>query len=442
MIGGRQAGARRGERGPGIRVLAVALWVAVVGLAAACSEDEPGASGAPARVEVVRVRVGPMPVRREYVGNVRSMSQVQVRARVRGYLIEQHVEDGAAVSAGDLLFRIDPAPFQVALAEARAELARARADAIRAARDLERARQLFRDDVVSTAVVDQRRAERDASAAAVEAAEAGVESAELDLSYCSVRAPITGRMGRALVEVGSLVGESGQDTVLAELVQEDPIHVYFAVPESASGTLAGAVPEDVREALSELASEDEARTRTSGDATRSSSTPSGASSSDTAPSSAAPTRAGEGLSIRLRLGDGSVHPHEGVVDYVSPTVDATRGTLTVRARVPNPERALRPGRFVRVIAVFPDEPEAVLIPQRAVLQEQGGSYVWLVQEDGTVQRRAIRLGRMLDRLQQVEEGLSDGERVVVDGVQGLRSGDPVQVRSEPEPEAEPEPEPG
>ncbi|MHA7838765.1 MAG: efflux RND transporter periplasmic adaptor subunit, partial [bacterium] len=109
---------------------------------------------------------------------------------------------------------------------------------------------------------------------------------------------------------------------------------------------------------------------------------------------------------------------------------------------PNPERALRPGRFVRVIAVFPDEPEAVLIPQRAVLQEQGGSYVWLVQEDGTVQRRAIRLGRMLDRLQQVEEGLSDGERVVVDGVQGLRSGDPVQVRSEPEPEAEPEPEPG
>jgi membrane fusion protein (multidrug efflux system) len=337
---------------------------------------------------VALAKVASMADRREYVGNLRAVNRVELRARVRGYLLEQLVEDGARVEKGDLLFRIDPSEFEVALAEAKAGLARARADAIRAKRDLERALELFEDDVVSTAVIDERRADRDASAAAVEAARAAVRSAELDLSYCQVRAPIAGRMARALVHVGNLVGESGQDTILAELVQEDPIHVYFA------------------------ASEEEASSWPRVD-----------------PSGPGDARPRDPIPVRVRLGDGTSHPHEGFLDYRAPTVDALRGTISMRALIPNPDGTLRPGQFAQVIAVLPEIPDAVLIPQRAILDEQGGSYVLVVDQDDIAKRRPVHLGRTVDGMQQVVDGLTGGERVIVDGVQGVRSGDPVRVRS-------------
>ncbi len=237
-------------------------------------------------------------------------------------------------------------------------------------------------------MIDERRAERDASAAAVEAARAAVRSAELDLSYCQVRAPIAGRLGRALVDIGNLVGESGQDTVLAELVQEDPIHVYFAPSEEEAFAWPRLDPTPSEE-----------------------------------------TDTGNRIEVRLRLGDGKAHPHAGSLDYRAPTVDALRGTISMRALIPNPEGTLRPGQFAHVIAILPEIPEAVLIPQRAVLDEQGGSYVLIVDQDDTAKRRPVRLGRTVDGMQQVADGLSGDERVIVDGLQGVRSGDSVRVRS-------------
>ncbi len=384
-MSGRQDDVRR--RAVGFRRLRFAAALGA-GLALACPGGEPPASRGPATVKVDVAQVAALADRREYVGNVRAVDRVDVRARVRGYLVEQRFEDGARVAKGDLLFRIDPLPFEVALAEAKGQLARAHADAVRAEQDLARAEVLFESGVVSSEVIDQRRAARNATAASAEAAQATVRAAELGLSYANVRAPVAGRMGRALVDIGNLVGESGQDTILAELVQEDPIHIYFAAPEG------------------------EALPKSGGD-------PSGPSAS----ASPAP------IPVRIVLGDGTSYPHEGVVDYVAPTVDATLGTLAVRARVPNPEGALRPGQFVRVVARFPDVPTAVLIPQRAVLDEQGGSYVLLVCKDDTVERRPIRPGRMVDGRQEVLEGLAGGERVIVDGVQGVRPGD--AVRAEP-----------
>ncbi len=384
-MSGRQDDVRR--RAVGLRRLRFAAALGAV-LALACPGGEPPASRGPATVKVDVAQVAALADRREYVGNVRAVDRVDVRARVRGYLVEQRFEDGARVAKGDLLFRIDPLPFEVALAEAKGQLARAHADAVRAEQDLARAEVLFESGVVSSEVIDQRRAARNATTASSEAAQATVRAAELGLSYANVRAPVAGRMGRALVDIGNLVGESGQDTILAELVQEDPIHIYFAAPEG------------------------EALPKSGGD-------PSGPSAS----ASPAP------IPVRIVLGDGTSYPHEGVVDYVAPTVDATLGTLAVRARVPNPEGALRPGQFVRVVARFPDVPTAVLIPQRAVLDEQGGSYVLLVNKDDTVERRPIRPGRMVDGRQEVLEGLAGGERVIVDGVQGVRPGDAVRAES-------------
>jgi len=382
-------GRRRSEQGLRARWIGFAMGVALGAVPIlGCRDGTDDSAAAPKAVVVVTARVESLADRREYVGNLRAVNRIEVRARVRGYLLEQLVADGARVEEGDLLFQIDPSEFRVALAEAKAELSRARADALRAKRDLERALELFEDDVVSTAVIDERRAERDASAAAVEAARAAVRSAELDLSYCRVRAPIAGRMGRALVDVGNLVGESGQDTILAELVQEDPIHVYFAPSEEEASSWPRMDPSQPDEAGS-----------------------------------------GDRIEVRIRLGDGTRHPQEGALDYRAPTVDALRGTISMRALMPNPEGTLRPGQFAHVIAILPETPEAVLIPQRAVLDEQGGSYVLVVDQDDTAKRRPIRLGRTVDGMEQVVDGLSGGERVIVDGLQGVRSGDPVRVRS-------------
>ncbi len=381
-MSGRRDGT--GKHSDGLRGLRFAAAIGA-GLVLACPGGEPPAVRAPASVKVEVASVAPLADRREYVGNVRAVNRVEVRARVRGYLVEKRFEDGAQVAKGELLFRIDPLPFEVALAEAKGQLARAEADAIRAARDLVRAESLFESGVVSTEFIDERRAARDATAAAVEAAKATVRAAELDLSYSSVRAPAAGRIGRALVDVGNLVGESNQDTILAELVQEDPIHVYFAVPEGEAIPRGG----------------DSAGSSASGSAVD--------------------------IPVRIVLGDGTPYADVGVVDYVEPTVDAARGTLSLRARVPNPAGGLRPGQFVRVIAEFPDVPGAVLVSQRAVLDEQGGSYVLIVGGDDTVARRPIRLVRMVDGAQEILEGLLGGERVIIDGIQWVRPGDRVQV---------------
>lgn len=375
----------RGRR-VGASIGAAAL---VAGLLA-CGRGEGPAAPPPPEVLVATARLGAVPDHREYVGNVRAVNRVEVRARVRGYLLAQRFEDGQRVAAGDVLFEIDPSHYQAVLGEANGQLARARAAAQRAERDFVRARELHDAKVVSVSVLDQRRAERDAALADVEAAEAAVRSAELDLSWCTVKAPLAGRIGRALVDAGNLVGESGQDTLLAEIVQLDPIHVYFAPTE--------------RERLEVMHGAREGRI---------------------------PTQRTGAIPIRLQLGDGTPYAQEGVVDYVDPTVEPTRGTITVRALVPNPDDVLKPGQFVRVVAIFPDVPDAVLVPQRAVLDQQAGQYVLVVKDDDTVEQRPVQIGALHEGMQQVKQGLAAGERVIADGVQKVRPGAKVVAKPEP-----------
>jgi RND family efflux transporter MFP subunit len=363
----------------------VRIALAAAAAAVACGHGDSGGPPPP-EVVVATVRVGAVPDRREYVGNVRAVEAVELRARVRGYLNEQRFEDGKLVKKGDLLFRIDPRTYQVALAGAKGDLARARATAERARREFARAEQLVKDDVASIATLDARRAERDAAEAEIASAEARVQAAELNLSYTDVRAPLSGRIGRALVDVGNLVGESGQDTVLARIVQVDPIHVDFAPTE--------------RDRLGVLR--------------------------DIAKGRFAPQS--EGVPVKLLLGDGSTYPHDGVIDFVDPTIEPTRGTVAVRARIPNPEGNLKPGEFVRVLVVRPDVTDALLVPQRAVQDQQGGSYVLVVKADGTVESRAVQLGVLHEGMQQITQGVAVGERVIVEGVQKARPGQKVAAR--------------
>jgi membrane fusion protein (multidrug efflux system) len=371
-------GSRRFARAAGSLLLA--------GVALACGRGTPPAPPAP-EVVVAAVQTGRMPDRREYVGNVRALNEIELRARVRGYLIERRFTEGQLVAADEVLFRIDPKPFEVAVAEARGALARSTAAYELAKTELARTEELRTEDVVSASQRDARLEARDAAAAERQSAEAAVAAAELDLSYCTVRAPIAGRIGLALVDVGNLVGASGQDTVLAKIVQVDPVHVYFAPTEL--------------ERLEVLRGAQEGRI---------------------------PARR-EGIPIELRRGDGSIYAHPGTIDYVDPTVEPTRGTITVRALVPNPEDVLKPGEFVRVVVIFPDFPDATLVPERAVLEEQGGSYVLVVGDDSVVAYRRVRAGGTHDGLRRVVEGLAPGERVIVDGVQKARPGTTVSVKT-------------
>jgi membrane fusion protein (multidrug efflux system) len=356
-------------------------------LALACGRGEPPAPPPP-EVIVAAAESGALPDRREYVGNVRAMNEIEVRARVRGYLVERLFTEGQVVATGDVLFRIDPKPFEVALAEARGALARARAAYGLAEAELARAEELRAKKVLSASDYDARREQRDAAAADRQSAEANVAAAELDLSYCTVRAPAGGRIGLALVDLGNLVGASGEDTVLARIVQVDPVHVYFAPTEL--------------ERLDVLRGAKEGRI---------------------------PKQREGNIPIELRLGDGSPYGERGVVDYVDPTVEPTRGTVTVRALVPNPDGVLKPGEFVRVIALFPDFPDATLVPERAVLEEQGGSYVLVVGDDSKVAYRRVRAGDTHEGRRRIVEGLAPGERVIVDGVQKVRPGTIVQAKA-------------
>ena len=365
------------------RAVRATCLVAVLALAACGRGEAPGAPPAP-EVTTAVAQIGAVPDRREYVGNVRAVNQVEVRARVRGYLRAKHFDEGLPVAAGAVLFEIDPSTYEVALAAAKGQLAERRATLVRAENDYKRTKGLFDSGVTSAALLDQARAERDVAGAALQSAEAAVDAAQLDLSYCTVRAPIAGRIGRALVDVGNLVGESGQDTPLASIVQEDPIYVYFAPTE--------------RDRLDVLRGAQEGRI---------------------------PRQRVGTIPIEIVLGDGSPYPERGVIDYVDPTIEPTRGTITVRAVIANPGGVLRPGEFVRAVAIFPDRRDAVLVPERAVQDEQGGTYVLVVKPDDVVESRRVTTGALYHGMRQITEGLAAGERVIVDGVQKARPGQKV-----------------
>lgn len=363
---------------------ATALLFAVPG----CGGEDSRGAPPPPEVVVEVARLGAVPDRREYVGNVRAARQVDVRARVRGLLIEQAFRDGQFVEADQLLFRIDPSTYEVALAKAKGELAAARAEATRARLELDRARELSGSQVVSQSALDARRADDDTARARVEAAAAAVHGAELDLSYCTIRSPLAGRISQRFVDVGNLVGRAGEDTLLAQIVEVDPIHVYFEPTE--------------QERLEVLRSVAAGRF---------------------------PAPSEGGLPVEFGLGDGTLYPHRGVVDYVAPTIDPTRGTVTARALVPNPNGDLKPGEFVRAFVVFPDLADVVLVPQRAILEQQGGSYVLVVGSDDVVEQRSVVVGQLHEGMQGVT-GVEVGERVVVEGVQKARPGTKVVARLE------------
>ncbi|HSN72746.1 MAG TPA: efflux RND transporter periplasmic adaptor subunit, partial [Steroidobacteraceae bacterium] len=304
-----------------------ALWaLAVIGAAglAACSSGQPPQSG-PMEVEYARPLVQSITDWDEYTGRLAAVDSVEVRARVSGYLKSVHFTDGAMVEAGDLLFVIDPRPYQAVLDESKAQLTRARVQLELAGNDLERAERLFRSRAVSEEELDARTQQKREAEASLAAAQAAVAAAQLDLEFTSVRAPISGRIGRKLVIEGNLVsGGEANSTLLTTIVSLDPIHVYFTADEKAY-----------------LAYQRLARAGTR------------PSSRDVA------------NPVRMQVAGEQGFPREGTMDFVDNRIDEATGTMQGRAIFPNPDGLLTPGLFAEVQLLGEGPYEALLIPDAA-----------------------------------------------------------------------------
>jgi RND family efflux transporter MFP subunit len=421
------------------RLAGVALMALLLGLAACNRSPEVGAAPKPPSVTVVAVGQRSVPVYGQYVGQTEAVRTVEVRARVEGFLERQVVPDGATVKAGDLLFTIDPRPLEAVLRQAEANVARdtaalrqaesaltqREADVQQAQANVERDlaqvenartqegryRTLVEKELIAKEQYDQIRtnmttleatvqADRAAlenaraalaaskaaienARAAVRADEAAADSARLQLGYTSIKSPLDGRMGRAEVRVGALVGK-GDATLLATVSTLDPMYVSFSVSE--------------REALAVW-------------------------------NRRKPAASG----ITITLPDDSAYPHDGRLDFVDRAVDPRTGTLALRAAFPNPAGLLQPGQYVRLRVLLSERPAALVVPQVAIQESQGSASLFVVAPDRTVQVRTVRMGTRVGPLWVVEDGVKPGEHVVVKGLQQIRAG----MRVEPTLEALP-----
>ncbi len=358
------------------RIAPLVLLAAALG---GCSRASRAPSAPPA-VPVAAAEVEKMDVPLEVtaVGHVDAYSNVSVRTRVAGEVTKVAFREGQDVKAGDLLFELDRRPFQAALAEAEANLERDRARAREAAENLKRYAELVKKDYVTKEQFSQATANADALNATVKADEAAVETARLNVSYCTITAPITGRTGGLLVHPGNLV-KANDDRPLVVINQIEPIYVTFAVPEA---TLA-----DVKKRAA----------------------------------------AGALKVSALPNGPGAV-PSEGVLTFIDNTVDATTGTINLTATFPNHERALWPGQFTNVSLVLATDVGATVAPNTAVQPGQQGSLVYVIKADETVEARSVTVRRVHKQWSVIDKGLVPGERVVTDGQLRLAPGVKVTIK--------------
>jgi membrane fusion protein (multidrug efflux system) len=371
-------------RGASPRATLAALSVVVLLSACGQSTAPPAAAPPPPpppEVGVVTVATAAVNLVTELPGRTEAWRVAQVRARVAGIVQQRLFAEGSDVRADQPLFRLDDAPLQAALASAQAALARAEASAFQARAQAERAGPLFEAKAISEQELVNAQAAAQQARAEVAAAQAAVQSARINLGYAAVNAPIAGRIGRALVTEGALVGQ-GEATPMALVQQIDPIYVNFTQPAADVLRLRTAIQSG---ALRSAGGKDAAQ-------------------------------------VRLALEDGSAYPLPGRLLFSDLSVDPSTGQITLRAEVPNPRGQLLPGLYVRVRLEQAQAPSAVLLPQQAVSRGAQGDSVRVVGSDGSVSVRPVKVGSARDGQWVILGGLEPGEQVMVDGFQKLRGG--------------------
>ncbi|WP_070886766.1 MexC family multidrug efflux RND transporter periplasmic adaptor subunit [Pseudomonas argentinensis] len=364
-------------------VSAITLAI-VIGLAG-CDKGEQGWGEAPPReVDVLTIKTEPFTVVAELPGRIEPVRVAEVRARVAGIVLKRTFEEGADVKAGDLLFQIDPAPFKAALSRAEGELARADAQLFQAQATLKRYEPLVKINAVSQQDFDVARATLRSAQADKRSAQANVETAKLDLGYAQVRAPIAGRIGRAQVTEGALVGQ-GETTLLARIQQLDPVYADFSQPAADALRLRAAIADG----------------KVSGDGDKT-------------------------LSLRV---DGTDIQSQGTLLFTDISVDRSTGQIALRGRFDNPQGVLLPGMYVRVSTPQGLDQDAILVPQRAVQRAADGkASVMLLGADDTVEARPVTTGAMQGGRWQITDGLKAGDQVITSSLSAIRPGAKVVPR--------------
>ncbi len=371
-------------------------WLAALVLCAglgACSQQAAAPAFPPIPVDAVEVQPHGLALSLEHAAQLHGLREVEVRARVSGILLKRLYREGALSEANAVLFKIDPAPFQAAVAKARAEAGVQQANAQQARRERDRILPLYDQKLVSLRDRDNAIAADESAAAALAASQAALQTAELDLSYTNVRAPIAGLTSREARSEGSLVTAGTDSSLLTHIVQADRLYAEFSMPESEAASVRQAVNEDANK-----------------------------------------------ISVRITDVQGTTLADGARIEFIAPSVGDQTGTVDVRATLDNPKRALLPGQVVRARVEGVSLAGALVIPKRAVLHSVQGSIVWVVGPDNKAAPRPVQLGATSGNNVVVTSGLAPGDRVVVEGILKVQPGalvkaTPVQLDGTPVPQA-------
>ncbi len=341
----------------------------------------------PAQVSVIKTELRDTPVVTEFVGQTQSSHQVEIRARVNGFLDKRIYVEGSLVQAGDVMFRMDPRPFQAQLEAEQGALAQQQARLTTARANLARVKPLAEQNALSQKDLDDATGQEQTAAAAVETAKANVEQARLSLGYTTITTPVSGLSSYARVQEGAYVNPA--NSLLTYVALTDPIWVSFSLSEN--------------DVLKYHGQAERGRLRLPKD------------------------RAYE---VEVVLADGSIFPNRGRITFADAEFNPQTGTFLIRATLPNPGVLLRPGQFVRVRILGAVRPKAVLVPQRAVQQGAKGHFLWVVNKEGKAEARPVVVGDWLGNDWFITDGLTAGEQVIVDGGLALRPGEPVTLKAQ------------
>ncbi len=346
----------------------------------------------PPKVIVTDVIQKDVVLKDEFVGQINGYKDIAIRARVDGYLTGIHFEEGFPVKEGQLLYTIDPQPFQAKVAEAMGRVAEAKTRMTQAKNDLERYRPLAEINAVSKKDFDAAEANFGAAKAAVEAAEASLSSANIQLGYTRIKAPISGIIGKSMAKTGDYVGVAPNPVVLNEVSRIDTVLVEFSIPESKYLEL---MNYDFIKNDSQRRPKDKQQ------------------------------------KLELILSDGSIHSEAGRINFINRQVDPTTGTILIQASFFNPRKVLRPGQFAKVRGAVENVPGALLVPQKSVVEVQGNYNVYLVNDSSKAVYRSIEIGRAVDDMWLVKKGLQKSDKVIYEGLMKIRDGVVVNPEERP-----------
>jgi len=337
----------------------------------------------PQPFEVYEIKPQTALIYEEFVGQVYGEKDIPIRARVEGFLVKIYFKEGGRVKKGQLLYSIDPDPFQEAVAAQKSMVSQAQTVVVQTESDLRRIKPLAEMDAVSMRELDMAQAQRDAALSSLDAAKANLKIAEINLGYTKLYAPINGIIGKTLAREGEFVGKDPNPVILNTVSKINTVRVQFFLSENQYLKIA-------RDFIKKYNKKIQTQ--------------------------------GTNINLELILADESLYEHKGVIDFIDRNVDSSTGAILLQATFPNPDGLIRPGQFARVKAMVKEEKDALLVPQKCVSELQGQYSVFIVNSENMIESKQVKVGEKIGEFLVIKDGLNDGDKVILEGVQKVRSG--------------------